>query len=130
MRLNFYRVSFPIFLTFISLISTAGTKQWTYFSPQAETKKDLASVHVLSATSTETELRFTLEGFSQAPVQTPNGNAFVISSTNLTRILEAGAPDLGKMAFSLAIPDHAHMVVDEINSAFVTYQNIDVAPCK
>jgi len=127
---NFTRISLVVLLFLFTANASAGNKKWNYFSSQAEGKKNLTSISVVSSSATETELRFTMDGFSQATVQTPNGNAFVISSTNLTRILEAGAPDLGKMAFSLAIPDHANMVVDEINSSYESYQNIEVAPCK
>jgi hypothetical protein len=123
------RTTIFIFLILFSG-SVSAEKKWNYFSAQAENKKDLTSVTVVSSSPTETELRFTMDGFSQTAVTTPNGTAFIMSSTKLTRILEAGAPDLGKMAFSLAIPDHASMVVDEINSSYELYQNIEVAPCK
>jgi hypothetical protein len=133
----FYRYFLVILFSFFTVAVSAGTKKWNYFSPRAESKKNLAAVNMLHGTPTETELQFTMEGFSQTDVQTPNGlpagrqgNSLVISSSNLTRILEAGAPDLSKMAFSLAIPEHASMVVEELSSSFVTYQNIEVAPCK
>ena len=99
-------------------------------SAMAGNAKNKASVTVVNATASETELLFSLDGFNQVPVQTPGGTAFIINASRLTRILEAGAPDLAKMAFSLAIPDHAAMVVDEVTSSYTTYANVNVAPCK
>ena len=127
---NLFRISLVVLFSLFTIASTAATKTWIYLSSQAENKKDLNAIGIIAASSTETELRFTLNGFSQSAVLTPNGNAVAISSTKLTRILEAGAPDLGKMAFSIAIPDHANMIVDELTSSYISYQNIEVAPCK
>lgn len=120
---------FALLFSIVAISAHAG-KQWTFLSTGNSNTKNLASVSVLNSSSTETELLFSLKGFSQTAVQTPNGNAVVIGSTKLTRILEAGAPDLAKMAFSLTIPDHAAMVVDELNSSYTTYQNMEVAPSK
>ena len=130
MIINLHRNSLLILFSFVTATAAAGSKTWNYLSAEAEDKKDLTSLSIITASPSETELRFTLDGFSRTAVQTPNGNASVISSTKLTRILEAGSPDLGKLAFSLAIPDHANMVVEELHSSFITYRNIDVAPCK
>src|SRR5689334_15291081 len=106
MLIKFYKTALVFLFSICTVCAIAGTKQWNYFSSQAGGKKDVTSVSLLSSSASETELSFTMDGFSQAAVTTPNGNAFVISSSKLTRILEAGAPDLGKMAFSVAIPDH------------------------
>jgi len=131
MQSTFTKTSFALLFSFLTLFAIAGTtgKQWSYLTSNSAAGNH-TSVSVLSSSASETELLFTLDGFSKDPVQTPNGNAFMISSSRLTRILEAGAPDLAKMAFSIVIPDHAAMVVDELNSTFTTYQNVEVAPCK
>ena len=129
MQPTFTRSLLTIIFSAFILAATAGN-QWNTLSPAAGNVKNHSSISVVSSSASETELLFTLDGFSQTPVQTPHGNAFVISSSKLTCILEAGAPDLSKMAFSIAIPDHANMVVDELNSTYTSYQNIEVAPCK
>ncbi len=130
MKTNFTRIIFLFLFSMLCFAAVAGTKQWTYFSADASNLKEHTSISVVNSSGTETELLFTLTGFSKSQVLTPNGNAFVISSSKLTRILEAGAPDLAKMAFSIAISDHAAMVVDELNSSYTTYTNVEVAPCK
>ncbi len=130
MHINFTKTFFVFLFSFASILATAATKQWNYLSLYAPGNKDHAKISILNSSSSETELLFTLDAFSKTNVQTQNGNSFVISSTNLTSILENGAPDLAKFAFSVTIPDHAQMVIDELNSTFTTYQSIDVAPSK
>jgi hypothetical protein len=119
-----------IFIFCACFIALANAQQWQSLSPGAGNKIIPASLKVYSSTHHETELHFSMGGFSMNAVQTPNGTAFEISSSKLTRILEAGAPDLAKLAFSIAIPDDAAMTVDELASSYTTYQNIEVAPCK
>jgi hypothetical protein len=130
MILKFTKTTFIAVISFASLSAQAGSSQWNYLPSSNATPQITTSIHVISSIPAETELQFTLNAFSQKAVQTPNGTAFEITSAKLTRMLEAGAPDLGKMAFSLAIPDHAAMVTEEIYSTYTTYQNIEVAPCK
>ncbi|MEO8088155.1 MAG: C25 family cysteine peptidase, partial [Bacteroidota bacterium] len=130
MQTNFTRAVTIFLFSIFTLTAVAGSNEWNYLSGNTENTKSHTSINVVKSSPTETELIFSLDGFKQTPVKTPNGNAFVISSSKLTRILESGAPDLAKMAFSIAIPDHAAMVVDEINSSFTTYSNVEVAPCK
>src|SRR5689334_24879572 len=74
--------------------------------------KNLTAIQVLNASASETELLFTLQGFTESQVQTSQGPASVLSSSKLTPILEARAPDLAKMAVSLTIPDQTETVVD------------------
>ncbi len=130
MRSNFTRLAYIFLFSILTFSAMAGTNEWIYLPSNTGNAKDLTSISVVSGSPSETELLFSLDGFKKTPVQTPNGNAFIISSSKLTRILQAGAPDLAKMAFSIAIPDHAAMVVDELNSTFTTYTNVDVAPGK
>lgn len=130
MTSNFTKGFFLLVFSWITFSASAGTIQWNYLTANSTDKKIHTSLDVINSSLTETELVFRLDGFSMEPVQTPQGPAFQVTSSKLTRILEAGAPDLGKMAFSLAIPDHAAMLVDEISSTYFSFQQFDVAPCK
>ena len=117
-------------LAFIACSAKAGSSNWVKIHPNENTTQTHTSLRVLNSSPSETELLFSMDGFSERSVQTPSGNAVVISSSKLTRILQAGAPDLAKMAFSVIIPDHAEMVVDEWTTTYSAYANVNVAPCK
>ena len=71
-----------------------------------------------------------IRGYFTSAVNTPQGQKTIISLENSTPILEAGAPDIPKVATSLIVPDNQNMTVEVTYSNFVEYQNIDIAPSK
>ena len=85
---------------------------------------------VLSSTESETVLQFNLDGVSQSPVQTPNGEALVIGFTEGTQFLLKGAPDLPKYATTLRLPATGNMAVEVLESEYTDYPDVDVAPSK
>ena len=71
-----------------------------------------------------------IKGYFTRVVNTPQGQKTIISLENSTPILEAGAPDIPKIATSLIVPDNQNMTVEVTYSNYVEYQNIDIAPSK
>lgn len=96
-----------------------GTAQATAF----ETK-------LISQSGNTSEIRFTIQGFSQSTISTPQGNAVLIDVKKAARLLEAGSPDLLKLTTSVIIPDNDAMTVTVVSSHYTDYTNIKIAPSK
>jgi len=89
-----------------------------------------AEINLLGTNQNATTLIINTINFEQLPVQTPNGAAVIIRNNNATQLLEAGAPDLPKLAASITIGASDRMTVKVVSSSFTEYQNINVAPSK
>ena len=88
------------------------------------------NVELLSRNGNTSTVKFSINNFDKHSVQTPLGEAFVISTEQGARILEKGAPDLQLMATSLIIPENMNMGVTVIDSKYTDYENIEIAPSK
>ena len=75
-------------------------------------------------------LTFSIPGFYKQEVITPNGAAYVISAIGATPLLNAGSPDLPKVAASVIIPDQGEMKAEIISSSYRDFPNIEIAPSK
>ena len=85
---------------------------------------------IISSNDSETIVRFSLEGYSLTPLQTPNGTAFKVGTMVGASLLEAGAPDVQKLSVSLKIPNDKHMSARVESSEFIEIENIIIAPSK
>ena len=63
-------------------------------------------------------------------VTTPNGIEKRVSLQKGTQMLEEGAPDLPKLAFSLIVPNQQDGTIEIISSDSYEIQNINIAPSK
>ncbi|MGM0567034.1 MAG: C25 family cysteine peptidase, partial [Bacteroidota bacterium] len=91
----------------------------------AKMKKELISSDVNTS-----RVNFTLEGFYQHKVETPNGMEYVVSTDGATPILKAGAPDVAKTTASVIIPDMDEMQVEVVSAKYKEFENISIAPSK
>lgn len=89
-----------------------------------------SSVELVSATSRTTTLRFTPGTPVLVPVNTPNGQEFIVTVDDGTSILRAGAPDLEKMTQSVIIPDAGQTNLVLVSARYHDVQNVSVAPSK
>ncbi len=97
---------------------------------QVRTTGSTAEINLLSTDQNTTTFVVRTIDFEQLPVQTPKGPAVVIRNNDATQILEAGAPDLPKLATSITIGATDRMTVNVVSSSFTDFQNINVAPSK
>ena len=88
------------------------------------------SIQLLSDDEHATVLRFSVDDFSAQSVQTPTGEAFVISLQEGTPILKPGAPDLPKLVTSILLEDQANTQVSVIASHYTDYPGWEIAPSK
>ena len=85
---------------------------------------------LVSSTEDEIVVNVNVGGFYTYGVTTPNGKQFVVSVDKMASMLEAGAPDLPMQPVSAIIGDRAEMKVTVMNSTYVDFENIEVAPSK
>ena len=85
---------------------------------------------LVSSTEDETVIEVSLDGFYTKSVATPNGKQVIVSVDKLATELEAGAPQLPYEVIPVMIGDLAEMKVTVVNSTYVDYENVEVAPSK
>jgi hypothetical protein len=85
---------------------------------------------VQAPTLSESTIQYTLSGVNQYAVTTEKGTAYVIQIDKGTPMLEAGAPDLPKVAATLMIPAQGNMEVVVAESEFQDFPGVLVAPSK
>lgn len=85
---------------------------------------------LVSSTENEIVVNVNLDGFYTSNVKTPNGKQVVVSVDKMVSMLEAGAPDLPMQDIPVIIGDMAEMTVNVVESTYVDYENVEVAPSK
>lgn len=87
-------------------------------------------LQVLSGNSEETVIRLDLGDLRQHTVNTPKGEALLITCDMGTPLLVAGAPDLPKVGAALRIPATGEMAVEILGGEYADYPNVLIAPSK
>ena len=85
---------------------------------------------LVSSTENEVVVNVNIDGFYTQNIMTPNGKQVIVSADRMASMLEAGAPDLPMAPIPVIIGDRAEMRVDVVNSTYVDFENIEVAPSK
>ena len=93
-------------------------------------KPSSPKVELLSETNEEITVRFQLSGYYNNMVETPRGEAAVITAPKMASMLEEGAPDLPLFAIPVAIGDQSEMSVEVANAQYKEYQDVEIAPSK
>ena len=102
-------------------------QEWNGITSDSPTKMKKTLV---SSTEKETVINVNLDGFYTTNVTTPNGKQAIVSVDGMAAELEAGAPRLPYEVIPVMIGDYAEMKVTVVNSTFVDYENIEIAPSK
>ncbi len=114
-------------LTLICLITSVYAVSWT---PLDDSSTGASDVTILSASDNETVIEFTIDGFT-TNTATVNGEEMNIPQLiDGAYLLEAGAPELQKLATSIIIPNTDQMMVEVVSSEFREYSQVLVAPSK
>ena len=85
---------------------------------------------LISSTEKEIVVELNVDGFQTNTVMTPNGDAVVITNNKMMLMAQAGEPDVPSVVIPAVVGDNALMDVEIIDSQYVDYQNIEVAPSK
>ena len=118
-----------LFLNIIAvfLVSLLYSNEWVGIT--SDVKSD-ARVLLKKSDIESSVLTFKTEGYSLKEVQTVKGTSYIISTEEGTPILDAGYPDIPKLTASVIIPDAGQMEVSVLDSDYIEYRNIEIAPSK
>jgi len=118
------------FILILASISVSGLKadEWKSLGSNAPVA---ANIQLINENSEGLTISFNLGGFWLKPVVTPTGErSYKATVDGATPILEAGAPDLGKLTASVNIPDLAHMDIQIIDAVYHDFESMNIAPSK
>lgn len=85
---------------------------------------------LISSTENEIVVELNVTGYNSNNVLTPNGEAVVIKNHKMMQLAQAGEPDVPSVVIPTVIGDNALMDVEVVESQYVDYQNIEIAPSK
>ena len=102
-------------------------QEWHGITSDSPTKMKKTLV---SSTENEIVINVNLDGFYTQSVTTPDGKQFNVSVDGMGVELEAGAPQLPFEVIPVMIGDLAEMNVAVVNSTYVDFENVEVAPSK
>ena len=85
---------------------------------------------LVSSSEEEIIVDVKVNGFFKEEVMTSRGNQMIISGENMASMLVAGAPDLPLYPISMIVGDRSEMSASVIDSKYVDFENIEVAPSK
>lgn len=88
------------------------------------------NAQLVSSNENEIIVELNVNGFSTNNVITPNGDAVVIASKKMPRLAQAGEPDVPSVVIPAIVGNNALMDVEVVDSQYVDYQNIEIAPSK
>jgi len=98
---------------------------WDYIKYRIYAKVSLEESNIESSV-----LTFETMGYTMVEVETNDGLSYVIGTEDGTPILESGYPDMHKLTASLIIPNSGNMELTILNSEYIEYYDIDIAPSK
>lgn len=88
------------------------------------------NARLVSSTDKEIVVELNVNGFNTNTVTTPNGDEIVITSKKMFNLAQAGEPNMPSVVIPAVIGDNALMDVEVIDSQYVEYQNVEIAPSK
>ena len=114
-------------LSTLTILSMLQATQWISINPG--TSEDF-KVTIEESNIEKSVLTFNIDGFTKKLVETNSGQEFTITTDGSTPILNSGHPDLSKLTASVIIPNSGNMKIDILDSKYIDYNNILVAPSK
>ena len=88
------------------------------------------NAQLVTSTDKEIVVELNVNGFNTNTVTTPNGDEIVITSKKMFNLAQAGEPNMPSVVIPAVIGDNALMDVEVIDSQYVEYQNVEIAPSK
>ena len=104
-----------------------SAQEWVGVSKNAPVR---IQENLVSSSEDEIVVDVKVGGFFQSAVKTQKGEQLIISGEDMASMLVAGAPDLPMYPISMIIGNTAEMKVSVVESSFVDFQDVEVAPSK
>ena len=111
----------------LSLFAQQAAPQWNYIlSGQPESYRK----QLVSATESSIKVNVQVPGFYTANVNTPRGEARVVTLPKAVSTAHAGEPDMPMLGIPVLIGDKARMNIRVLNAQYMDFEGIEVAPSK
>ncbi|MFO8023181.1 MAG: C25 family cysteine peptidase, partial [Perlabentimonas sp.] len=114
-------------LLLVMAFSGSSQNQKIIFDEQTSQKHGAT---IISERSESVTIKFNLNELDLHEVNTQNGAAYTISSTNAANVLQKGYPDLFYLAQSIIIPNKGSVEIESITGNYEEFNDIEVAPSK
>ena len=103
------------------------TPQWTQIlSNQPETYR----TQLISSSESSIQVSVRVPGFYATTVETPRGEAVIVSLPKAVSTAQAGEPDMPMTGIPVLIGDRARMGVRVIDAQYMDFEGVEVAPSK
>ena len=102
-------------------------QQWTGIT---KSQPSAVEAKLLSSSATEITIDMMVPGFFTTHVNTPNGDACVISVPKAVSVAAAGEPSLPMISIPVAIDDDALMNIRVLSSDYTDFEGMEIAPSK
>ena len=111
-----------------ALIFTLGmSNEWIDISSSTP---ESPNIDILFSDVETTDMSFRLSGFYLNPILIDNEEYFSVHMPKSASLLEQGAPNLPKFSTSIIIPNNKQVVYQILDSEYVEYNDIKIAPSK
>lgn len=121
------QIFFTLLLVLGALHVSIAQNNWVGIHNAQPTASD---IRLEESSIDNTRIRFSIEGYYENAVRTPQGTESIISLQSGALITEQGKPDLGKLYTNIIIPDLYETDVKIITAKYEEFSNISVAPSK
>ncbi len=111
----------------LCLALTAMAQEWT--SITSSTPESFKKV-LVSSSEDQIQVRLQVPGFYMTAMNTPRGEAYVITMPKAVSTAEAGEPNVPMTGIPVMIGDQARMDIRVVNAKYQDFEGIEVAPSK
>ena len=121
------KILFVIVLCIVIVRVSAFSSDLVYTNAD---KKKTNEVSLIKSEPNEMILKVKVNSYTLKKHKLGNNEAFVVSTTKGTSLLEEGAPDLAKFTESLIITDLSSMSIEVVSSKYIEISDILILPSK
>ncbi len=111
----------------LCLALTTMAQEWT--SITSSTPESFKKV-LVSSSEDQIQVRLQVPGFYTTAVNTPRGEAYVVTMPKAVNTAEAGEPNMPMTGIPVMIGDRARMDIRVVNAKYQDFEGIEVAPSK
>lgn len=118
-----------LFLTIIGLflLHAAIAQEWHSLNSKSN---ESYSTTLIKSTDESVVVDLVLNGFYTNEVMTSRGTSVVLSNDDMASLVEVGQPNLISLSLPIIINDYSKMDVRVLNTSYVDYPNVELAPSR
>ena len=115
------------FVLFFAVVFVFGQAKWFAINSDKPLKNQ---AQLISSNISNSIVNFEVDGFYLSDINAEKSGSVIPIIPGASRFLDLGKPDLVKLTASLIVPNNSAVTVNVIESEYVEYYNIEIAPSK